>query len=123
MQITKRFNIREVRATNASNAPIEIMLQTEPWRGEQKETALILDAKTCASHGIPRSLDIVGRTLICSFESREVPRRAKASGAGRESLQSSDLLPRVLSRIETVSFPHGGTLEKHEETTRTLELR
>ncbi len=57
--MTKRFTIREVTENTTSNAPFEIMLQTEPWRG-RKESSLTLNAQACARHGIPRSLGVHG---------------------------------------------------------------
>lgn len=105
MQVIKHYTVHEVKAANVSNARFQIVPEGNRRR-EGEESSLTLDDKTCTHPGIPRSLDAVGRTLPCSFDSREV-RRGTEGGkhrVERGSPGNDDLLLHELSRTETVSF-------------------
>ena len=125
MQITKEFKIHEVKAARVSNAPFQIVLEGNPFRRE-RESSLTLDTDTCTRYNIPMSLELVGRTLICSFESRELPLKNDGHFKGHvdvESLDSDTLAIHSLKRSEVVS-PSFGMIPpaKHSEVSRTLEL-
>ena len=124
MQITKEFRIHEVRAARG-NASFQIVLEGDPFR-RNGESSLTLDADTCARFGIPMSLDLVGHTLVCSFESRELPLETNGHFKGHvdmKSLGSDDLAIHSLHKSERVS-PSFGMIppSKHSEVSRTLEL-
>ncbi len=125
MRITKEFRIQDVKTTRISNAPFQIMLDGNPFRREEK-SSLKLDADTCARYHIPISLDLLGKTLICSFESHELPLKDNGCFKGlinMELLKNDDLMIHSLSKNETVS-PHLEIIPplKHYEISRTLKL-
>jgi hypothetical protein len=125
VQITKEFRIHEVKAARVSNAPFQIVLEGNPFR-RNGESSLTLDADTCMRFSIPMSLDLVGRTLICSFESRELPLEANGHFKGHvdmKALDTDDLAIHSLHKNERVS-PSFGMIppSKHSEVSRTLEL-
>ena len=126
MQITKEFRIHEVKAAEISNAPFQIVLKGNPFKQEKDHSFLTLDENTCARYNVPMSLDLIGRTLVCSLESRELPLKDSGHLMGHvdmDSLGSDDLAIHSLKRSETVS-PSFGTIppSKHNEVSRTLEL-
>jgi len=125
MQITREFRIHEVKAARVSNAPFQIVLEGNPFRREE-ESSLTLDTDTCARYNIPMSLDLVGRTLVCSFESRELPLKNNGHFKGHvdmESLENDNLAIHSLKRSEVVSSFFGMIPpSKHSEVSRTLEL-
>lgn len=125
MQITKEFRIQEVKATRASNAPFQIVLEGNYLRRDE-ESSLTLDADTCARYNIPMSFDLVGRTLICSFWSRALPLRYDDYEDGRadtESVNSDELQIQSLKRNETMAFIfYSVPPSKYNEVSRTLEL-
>ena len=120
MNITKEFRIHEVRAAKISNAPFQIVLESNPFR-QNGRSYLTLNMDTCAHFDIPMSLEIVGRTLVCSFNSHELP--LKANEHLWNHVDSNDLEIRSLQRNEQVS-PSLGLIppSKHIETSRTMEL-
>lgn len=126
MNITKEFRIHAVTAARVSNAPFQIVLEGNPFRRD-KESSLTLDAETCARFGIPMSLELVGRRLVCSFESRELPLEDSGLFKGRpdmKQLDHDDLAIRSLHKNERVTPLFFGTIpsSKHAEMSRTLEL-
>ena len=125
VQITKEFRIQEVKAARVSNAPFQIVLEGNPFRREG-ESSLTFDTDTCTRFGIPMSLDLVGRTLVCSFESHELPLESNGHFKGHvdmKAITSDDLAIHSLKRSEVVS-PSFGMIppSKHSEVSRTLEL-
>lgn len=74
MKIVKELKISSVSGTLISNAPYKFTLSDPQlqWT-EEKESSMSVDADTCARHSVSPSLDLVGRTLVCSFESHELP--------------------------------------------------
>lgn len=123
MRLCKELRIHEVKATESSNAPFEIVL----WDNflQRHESTLVLDADACAQYGIPMSLDIVGLSLACSFESREVPLVGE-KGMERldmASVASNTLMLSALKQSETATVVfYTVPPSKIEEVTRTLEL-
>ena len=117
----RKFKICEVKAKKINNVPFQIVLEGDPFRREQ-ESSLTFDTDTCVRYNIPMSLDLVGRTLVCSFESRELPLRNKGH-VDMESLENDNLAIHSLKRSEVVS-PSFGMIppSKHSEVSRTLEL-
>jgi len=120
VQITKEFKIDEVKATRAINAPLQIVLSGE------KKSFLTLNKDICTRFNIPMSLDLVDRTLVCSFESRELPLKNQRPFYGcvnMESFGSDDLKIDSLkkSKIMSPSFTMIPP-SKHSEVSRTLEL-
>ncbi|MEK7075083.1 MAG: hypothetical protein AAB968_04945, partial [Patescibacteria group bacterium] len=70
---------------------------------QEEESSLTLDADICTRYNIPISLDLIGRTLACSFESRELPLQGDNNGNERvdmESLGSDDLQIKSLKKTE-----------------------
>ncbi len=125
MRITKEFRIHEVKATRVSNAPFQIVLEGDPFR-RNGESSLTLDAETCKRFCIAMSLDLVGRTLICSFESRELPLETNEHFKGHvdmNAVTSDDLAIHSLHKNEHVS-PSFGMIppSKHSEVSRALQL-
>ena len=125
MQITKEFRIQEVKATRVSNAPFQLVLEGNPFR-QNGESTLTFDTDTLARFGIAMSLDLVGRTLVCSFESRELPLESNGHLKGHvdiKAVTSDDLAIHSLHKNERVS-PSFGIIppSKHSEVSRTLEL-
>ena len=124
MRITREFIIHKVEATRASSA-FQIVLEGNPFRREE-ESFLTFDKDTCARYNIPMSLNLVGRTLICSFESRELPLKNDEHFKGHvdmESLENDNLAIYSLKRSEVIS----PSLEmippsKHSKVLRTLKL-
>lgn len=125
MQITKELRIHEVKATRANNVPFQIILGGNYLRQEE-ESSLTLDADICTRYNIPISLDLIGRTLACSFESRELPLQGDNNGNGRvdmESLGSDDLQIKSLKKTEiTLSVFHTIPPSKYNQISQTLEL-
>ena len=117
MQITKEFRIGEVKATRASNAPFTLVLESAK---QGKESFLTFDAKTCAQYNIPMSFDLIERTLICSFESHDIPLVEKRVWG---QLKSDDLIIQALEKTETV-YPMFAAVPPllWSETSRTLKL-
>ncbi|MFH1233722.1 MAG: hypothetical protein V1649_03700 [Patescibacteria group bacterium] len=125
MEITKELRIWEVKAARVSNTPFQIVLEGNRFRREE-ESSLMLDLNTCARYNIPMSLDLVGRTLVCSFENRELPLKNNGHFKGyvdMESLKNDNLMIHSLKRSEIVS-PSFGMIPpaKHSEVSRTLTL-
>lgn len=124
MRITKQFKIFEIRATETPNAPFQIILAGNPLKLNQENlSSLTLDANTCIQYNIPISLDLVGRNLVCSFESRELPLQDDGKHINIGSLGNDELHIQSLKKNETIS-PIFYTIppSKHEEILRTLEL-
>lgn len=125
MQITKPFKICEVKATDASNAPFQIILLHNALKREE-ESSLTFDTDTRVRYNIPLSFNLVGRTLICSFESRELSLRDDNHGNGRvdtESLGSDDLQIQSLKKNEvTLSIFYTIPPSKYNQVSQTLEL-
>lgn len=124
MHITKGFRIQEVKAQWVTNAPFKIVLgQSIQTEGE---SYLTLDTSTCTRLNIPMSLELVGRTLICFLESRELPRRDNGhfiGGVDMESLGNDDLVIHSLKRSEVVSPSFGMLVPSwHSKVSRILEL-
>lgn len=97
MKIVKELQIQEIRVTRASNAPFQIIFGGE--------SSLTVDAKTCARYQIPVSLDLVGRILICTFQSQEVSLLQEGDWKGFadfKTLEDNDLRINSLSREEVV---------------------
>lgn len=125
MRITKQFRICEVRAGEASNAPFQIILLHNVLKREE-ESSLTLDINTCARYNIPMSLDLVGYTLICSFESRELPFYNNGREEGRvdtRSLRNDELQILSLKSSRSMS-PVFYTIppSKYTQSSKTLEL-
>ena len=125
MQITKEFKIQEVKATRVSNAPFQIVLEGNPFR-RNGESSLTLDTETCIRFGIAMSFDLVGRTLICSFESRDLSLETDGhfkDHVDMKAVTSDDLTIHSLHRNECIR-PSFGIISssKHNEISRTLEL-
>jgi hypothetical protein len=72
MQIMKEYRIGEFSISRSDNAPFRIELDRTSWDVKEK-SSLSLDRATCKRYKIPLTLDLVGRTMICSFESKELP--------------------------------------------------
>ncbi len=125
MQITKEFRIHEVKAARVSNAPFQIILEGNLFRRED-ESSLTLDTETCVRYNIPMSLDLVGRTLVCSFESRELPLKNDGHFEGlvdMELLENDNLAIHSLKRNEVISSSFGVIPpSKHSEVSRVLKL-
>ena len=125
MQIVKEFRILEVRIARVSNAPFQVVLEGNLFQRDDKST-LTFDADTLVRFGITMSPDLVERTLVCSFESRELPLETEGQFKGRadmNTITSDDLEVHVLQMNERVS-PSFGTIppSKYSEISRTLEL-
>ncbi len=109
MKITKEFQIQEARKSTCSNAPYQIVLAGNPFIKESMST-LTFDRDTCKRYSIPYSLDVAGRSLICSFESRQLPIKKTGHFAGRvelESLLDNDLFITSLMNNEQMSRSFG----------------
>lgn len=125
MQITKELRIQEVKAARVSNASFQIVLEGNPFR-RNGESILTFDADTLSRFGIAMSFDLVGRALVCSFESRELPLESNGYFKGRvdmKAVTSDDLAIHSLRKNERVS-PSFGMIppSKHSEVSRTLKL-
>lgn len=125
MQITKPFKICEVKATDASNAPFQIILLHNALKREE-ESSLTFDTDTRVRYNIPLSFNLVGRTLICSFESRELSLQGDdiaMERIDRRQLSSDELQIQSLKKIE-VTFPIFYTIppSKYNQMSQTLEL-
>lgn len=125
VQITKEFRIQEVKAARVSNAPFQIVLEGDLFR-RNSESTLTFDPDTLTRFGIAMSLDLVGRTLVCSFESRELPLESNGHFKGHvdmKAVTSDDLAIHSLRKNERVSTSFGMIPpSKHSEVSRTLEL-
>lgn len=120
MQIVKEFTICEVRATQASNAPFQIILLGNMIKREEK-SSLVLDRDMCVRYNIPMSLDLVGRTLICLFESRELPLkndRVDMGLIGNDELQIQSL---KRNEVESAIF-YTVPPSKYNDVSQILEL-
>lgn len=104
-----------------TNAPFQIVLEGNSFRREE-ESSLTLDTDTCSRYNIPMSFDLVGRTLICSFESRELSFKDN-NFVDMNSLESDDLNISSLSKNESI-WSSFGTISpsKHSKVSRTLTL-
>ena len=125
MEITKEFRIQEVRGTIMSNASFQIILEANYFRKEE-ESSLTMDTKTCARYQIPVSLDLVGRTLICIFQTRELPLRRDGDWKGfveMKSVEDDNLRIKSLQKKEVIlpSFRSMPPL-KYNEVSRILKL-
>lgn len=70
--ITKALMITEVRASRTSTAPFCVILENTAdldgiKDGGEEENILIMDEPTAHHQGIPLSLAMVGKKLICTF--------------------------------------------------------
>lgn len=121
MKLIKKFKIHEVRATSLT---FKIILGNE--ESSSKESSIALDKNTCARFNIPMSLDLVGRTLICYFESRELPLEEDKyfkEQVDMDSVDSDDLEIQSLKRSEVVSLSLSILPSpKHVKVSRTLKL-
>lgn len=122
MQITKEFRVHEVRATNMANAPFQITLQGNPLKLNQENLSyLTLNADTCARYSIPMSLDLIGRTLVCLFESRQ--HSLQHNPLYNDFFDNDELQIQSLKKTETVlSLFYSVPPSKYNEVSRTLEL-
>ena len=82
----------------------------------------MLGADTCARYNIPMSLDLVGRMLICSFKSRELPQNSNR-GIDKRFLLSDDVMICLLKKTEAM-IPYFAVIppSKQSKVSRTLEL-
>ena len=119
------FIIHEVKAARVSNAPFQIVLEDGSFK-RNRESSLTLDVDTCARFGIPMSLELVGRMLVCSFESYDIPLEVDGHFKGQvdmKTVTSDDLAIRSLHKNERVSASFSAIPpSKHSEVSRTLEL-
>ncbi len=124
MQITEKLMICKIEATRSDSAPFKLTLENN--RGE--ESSLLLDSNTCTRYKIPISLNLTGRTLVCSFESRELPLQNDGhflflGQFTKEPPRNDDLEIQSLNKEEIIkptfmSIPPS----KHIEILRTLKL-
>ncbi len=126
MNIVKELRIEEVKATRASNAPYQIILQGSRFGKGQEEPCLTLDKTTCDKYHIPIALDLVGKILICTFQSHELPIKQEKEWKGYVDLRSAaddHLQIKMLKRVET-SYPlfNQAPPMKYEKSVLTLEL-
>ena len=74
MQITNELRILEVSATMVRNAPFKLVLGGRDGFGLENQSTLNLNESACVRYNIPLSIiNLVGRILICSFESSKSP--------------------------------------------------
>jgi len=126
IEVRKELRISEVIATNASNVPLQIVLAGGHRSGKDIESSLTLDAATCARHKIPKIFSLVGRTIVCTFRSREIPLLQKEPWQGQidfGAIEDDCLEIESLNREETIRpnshiIPAG----RIDETLRTLVL-
>ena len=122
MEITKELKIQGISGSTVFNAPFQIVLEGDSFR-RNEESSLTLDLDTCAYYNIPISFELVGRTLVCSFKSRELP--LKNDGyVDMKSLKNDDLAIHSLKKSEEVVSPsfRMSLPSKNIEVLRTLEL-
>lgn len=123
MYITKEFRINEVRATSVYNAQYKIILVDDLIRQCKKEecSSLTLDTNACTRLTIPISLDLVGRTLVYSFECHKL--RLKKGHIDDTALDADDLVIESVEKSETIvlSYEHIPPVKK-DSILRTLEL-
>jgi len=122
----KKFKIDKVGANAIRNKPFVIVLEGDPYK-RYGESSLIIDAETCKRFGIPMSFDLVGCTLICWFESRELPLKftgsSKKGCVDTDTLTDDDLAICSLRKIERVSTEYRMMPPaKHIDIWHTLEL-
>lgn len=122
MVITKELMIQEVKAARISNAPYEIVLESARLFEREKRSSLTFDANACARHGIPMSLDLVGRTLICSFESRKL-RTKNESFMSRRLLEQDLCMESLVREEETSLLSYTVPPSKKLVISQTLELK
>jgi len=123
VQITKEFQIIEVKAALVSNAPYQVVLEGNQlsWG---KKSFLTLDAETLKRYDILMSLNLVGRILVCSFENRELPLKETGHFKGSVDMDSksdNDLKIQSIRKNEAV-LPSFLTMSKHEQVLRIAEL-
>jgi hypothetical protein len=126
MELTKEFLIREVRGRRNSSAPFYVIF--EPTRlGADQESTLTLNEEACARHGFLMSLDLVGRRLLCTLQSRDLPLYDTGSQQGlvdRQGMGEDDVLINFLEKREYTFFDTRPVRHpsKHESVVRVLEL-
>ena len=125
MKLMRKFKIDEVKATGSDNAPFQVVLEGNPFRRNSK-SILTFDADTLARFDIAMSLNLVGCTLICSFNSRNLPLESNGHFKGRvdmKGITSDDLMIHSLHKKENVqSLFYMIPPSKHNEVSRRLEL-
>ncbi|GEM_PF-3392727 len=124
MQITKEFRICEVKAARVSNAPYEIILENENLFARESKSSLTLDTDACDRNSIRMSFDLVGRTLICSFESRKLKVKADEPFRWDRKLSDEDLHMKSLERKEeTLLLTYTVPPSKNSIISQKLELK
>ncbi len=120
--------IAKVEATNVSNAPFRIFLENEKY-DTKKEIILTMDAKTCVRYGIPMSLDIVGKKIVCYLESeinndneenKNAPSKKTKQKQSRE-IQDDELRIKSLKKKEEY-YSYASLLKNDGSVKRKLEL-
>ena len=126
VELRKELGICEVRATNVSNASFRVVLEGRPFGGKDSESNLTLDVATCARYKIPKALRLVRRTLVCTFQSRELSLQQEGKWKNHvdfKAIENDDLEIELLRREETITsnfdiIPP----RKFDRTSRTLVL-
>ena len=113
MEITKKLKITEVKATNISNAPFQI-ISHNPIDGDEKDSSLMIDEETFVKYKIPREFGLVGKVLTCLFVSRE----SKERFSDRNSLEIKSIEKKEITSL----LPHAIPASKAEKVTIKLIL-
>lgn len=100
--------------------PFQVILLHNILKRDE-ESSLTLDADMCAWYNIPMSLDLIGRTLVCSFESREL--HLHDDRVNTESLTNDKLQIQSLEKSETItSVFYTVPPSKYNQSSRILKL-
>lgn len=128
MELTKKFVICKVEASDTTNAPFQLELRPPgsfPWKDAEK-SLFSLNTETCERYNLPQSIELVGQTIVCSFETHELV--IKESGPfvrkhDEENLDHDILIIYELKKSEVISMSHKAPpQQKHTHVSRTLQL-
>ena len=120
MKLSKDYKVSSVKGESGVNGLSFLITFYEPPEDTaekaKKWPCIKLDGEACVRFGIPRSMDIIGRTILCSLETHSpiITDRREAIQDDVEILQ--------LQEIRCTCLSHMSTIPSHETVERILRL-
>ena len=103
MQIARKLQVLEIKASLFRNEPFKVILKGQSFSDAYFST-VVFDQATCKRFNIPMTTELVGKFLLCSFESREISQINKASEL-KAALKPDDLTIEAVERKEITTYP------------------